>query len=1218
MISSKFPHNLRPQTYLLLARSYSKTSCVPQPGESTPSARDVNAKSKGIKVSKKRKFNVTKVLDEFKALGESSLEPSLNNELFASINKTHYTERRNEVNIEMLPEPLFKKIFGNDKGVPQSAIKLKLAREHLQKHDLLEKVDPPLPQINFPLPALKGKNIEEHFFRIAEEQSVAYRELLKQLTSSNIPNLPERWSTAAGWTKYALHRPPEPVPFPDEDCLVFDIEECMGAGLGPTMAVALAPGGWYAWVATPLAQVLDGGAIPPPKEHLSPLDLINLETPPDCKVHRSESKPKVVVAHNASFDRARVKEQYWLKPSLTRFVDTMSLHVCVSGISSFQKSQLVSKKATADDEVHFENIPGEEWKEQSSLSNLSDVHKLYCGGKGLDKTARDLFVKGNLSDIAENFQESMKYCALDVKATHEVLQKVWSLFLQRFPHPATFAGMLEMSVAYLPVSNAWKDYVASSNESYEKVEVQIKQNLCSAADEACALLHNEQYKDDPWLWDLDWSTQELKLKKFASKATDLDWDKEDQTDPLAQKFRYLVQLRAYLPSRLPHLPGYPAWYRALCPRINSADWVSEGATLISPSMLVTPKLLRLSWEGYPLHKVKDQGWGFLIPGRPPSYLDSTESPASPEEKIIEVCKRNQALLPITQMEINEEFEMKMSKIGSRKKHSIQPPKWYKGLGLFCPDVAIPGLWFMRLPHPGGTHLKVGNPLSKEFVTRFSEGTLKGEGEPGKVLHLSNTSSYWKNNRERIESQQVVWLDKESLPHCVSRVKSKQFGAILPQLIVAGTLTRRAVESTWLTASNADSQRIGSELRAMVHAPPGYHMVGADVDSQELWLAALLGDASFAGVHGATAFGWRTLQGKKSLGTDLHSATAKAAGASRQHAKIMNYARIYGAGQNFAQLLLKRFCPEMSEEQCRKAAINTLTLTKGKRLFSIPVQAFRILFDKQLLTAEDKSSDKLFSTSLGNKFGFISDAGEILLTKPELDMLRGFEKASGVKWIQSASAKARSVWHGGTESAMFNKLEDIANSPCPATPFLSARLSRALEPKTVGTFNFLTTRVNWVVQSSAVDFLHLMLISMRWLLGDHADFRFVLSFHDEVRYLVQSARRYEAATALHATNLLVRSFCARRVGIHDLPHSVAFFSGVEVDKAMRKDATSECVTPSNPNGMSVTYGIPQGETLDVYQALEKVGSNPFKRLTRRKFSIYEYCGLHEDFTNEYSK
>lgn len=46
-------------------------------------------------------------------------------------------------------------------------------------------------------------------------------------------------------------------------------------------------------------------------------------------------------------------------------------------------------------------------------------------------------------------------------------------------------------------------------------------------------------------------------------------------------------------------------------------------------------------------------------------------------------------------------------------------------------------------------------------------------------------------------------------------------------------------------------RVGSELKAMVQVPPGYHLVGADVDSQELWIAAVLGEAHFAGMHGET-------------------------------------------------------------------------------------------------------------------------------------------------------------------------------------------------------------------------------------------------------------------------------------------------------------------------------------------------------------------------------
>jgi len=52
-----------------------------------------------------------------------------------------------------------------------------------------------------------------------------------------------------------------------------------------------------------------------------------------------------------------------------------------------------------------------------------------------------------------------------------------------------------------------------------------------------------------------------------------------------------------------------------------------------------------------------------------------------------------------------------------------------------------------------------------------------------------------------------------------------------------------------------SDRIGSELKAMIQSPPGYHFVGADVDSQELWIAAILGDAYFAGEHGTSLLSW---------------------------------------------------------------------------------------------------------------------------------------------------------------------------------------------------------------------------------------------------------------------------------------------------------------------------------------------------------------------------
>lgn len=58
-------------------------------------------------------------------------------------------------------------------------------------------------------------------------------------------------------------------------------------------------------------------------------------------------------------------------------------------------------------------------------------------------------------------------------------------------------------------------------------------------------------------------------------------------------------------------------------------------------------------------------------------------------------------------------------------------------------------------------------------------------------------------------------------------------------------------------------------------------------------------------------------------------------------------------------------------------------------------------------------------------------------------------------------------------------------------------------------------------------------------------------------------------------------------MNDLPMSVAFFSSVEIDQVLRKESQSECVTPSNPHGLTAGYNIPHGESLNVYEAMEKV-------------------------------
>ncbi|XP_016384061.1 DNA polymerase subunit gamma-1 [Sinocyclocheilus rhinocerous] len=1078
-----------------------------------------------------------------------------------------------------------------------------------------------------------SRNLQEQIFR---GQTQEYTDAASQLQRARLPRMPKEWAWEVGWTRYGPGGERQSVNFPDEKAIVFDVEVCMEEGHCPTLAVAVSPNAWYSWCSKRLIEDRYTWS-----SDLTLSDLIPLETPANSTQPRGGVwQERLVVGHNVSFDRAYIKEQYLLKGSKMRFLDTMSLHMAISGLTGFQRSLWMARKygkrkGLQEVKEHMKRlgrrsegpmIGSWEWVDISSINNLADVHALYVGGEPLRKEPRDLFVKGSMADIRTHFQELMQYCALDVLATHEVFIQQLPLFMERCPHPVTLAGMLEMGVCYLPVNQNWKRYLEDAQTTYEELQREMKKSLMILADDACQLLEDERYKDDPWLWDLDWDVQDFKQKKIpvskkkakqeaeataaAKENVPEDWNEdpgppseEEQAGlhPSSELLQRLKETVSYLPKRRQHLPAHPSWYRKLCVKMSEAEDWSPGASLISLQMRVTPKLMGLTWDGFPLHYTDQHGWGYLVPGRRDN-LDTSEDSEGPvcpyraiESIYKEYCERKgkeqpqyldsppsddfmltdsavwQTVEEVSRLEVFDDEALSTagpSKRIKKKQNSLVENgngecPYHNGNGPYN-DVNIPGCWFFKLPHKDGNDNNVGSPFSKDFLSKMEDGTLQA-GRQGtnatRALEINKMMSFWRNAQKRISSQKVVWLRRAELPRSVGRHddfdEEGQYGAILPQVITAGTVTRRAVEPTWLTASNARKDRVGSELKAMVQVPPGYHLVGADVDSQELWIAAILGEAQFAGMHGCTAFGWMTLQGKKSQGTDLHSRTADTVGISREHAKVFNYGRIYGAGQPFAERLLMQFNHRLSQQEAASKARQMYALTKGLRRYQLSEEGEWLV--KKLNVEVERAEDGSISLQDLRKISKLAT--------------QSTTRGSKRKW----NLAGQRVWAGGTESEMFNKLESIAHSEEPATPVLGCRISRALEPSAVQD-EFITSRVNWVVQSSAVDYLHLMLVAMRWLFEEHnIDGRFCISIHDEVRYLVTSEDCYRAALALQITNLLTRCMFAYKLGMMDLPQSVAFFSEVDIDKCLRKEVTMDCVTPSNPTGVERRYGLRQGQT-----------------------------------------
>jgi len=548
----------------------------------------------------------------------------------------------------------------------------------------------------------------------------------------------------------------------------------------------------------------------------------------------------------------------------------------------------------------------------------------------------------------------------------------------------------------------------------------------------------------------------------------------------------------------PELPSvlWPKWYWDLtAPKKD----LPRGTVDITIRTRFSPLLLKLSWQGWPLFRSKEHGWTFRVPANG-EFTSRTKALTFEKEEDAGFAAVNKEQLPT-------------SKTGG--------------------ESAIPSFCFYKLPHKDGEKANVGNPLAKTFIAYSQDGTMTSPDATAKdALDLNAQCSYWISARDRVLKQMVIWQnDSRDLGFPVGS-EQRKWGVILPQVVTMGTVTRRAIEKTWLTASNAKKNRVGSELKSMVQAPDGYAIVGADVDSEELWISSVMGDAQF-GVHGATAIGWMTLEGTKAAKTDLHSKTADILGISRNQAKVFNYSRIYGAGGKHAVLLLLQSNPSMTSAQAKQLADQLYASTKGKN------------------THHDKH--------FGRKF-----------------------------------------WYGGTESFVFNKLEEIAISDHPNTPALGCGITYALSkehlPSEYGK-DYMPSRINWAVQSSGVDYLHLLIVSIEYLITKYdINARYLISVHDELRYLVAEEDKHRAALALQIANLWTRSLFAFKLGMDDLPQGVAWFSAVDVDKVLRKEVDMPCVTPSHPDP------IPPGESLDITQILQKTNNGSLWRDGRRMAGV----------------
>ncbi|KAJ4467314.1 DNA polymerase family A-domain-containing protein [Lentinula aciculospora] len=241
----------------------------------------------------------------------------------------------------MLSRSLHEQIFKNCAFPFPPKTYTNISLEHLKMHGLDPAQSSTLPSTDFVLPPLQGNNLLEHFHRIGVSLSEPYIPLAKRFAEAELPPIPDDWQLQAGWTKYHHSSDGagycEHVPFPAHDdkseaMLTFDVETMPKYHPNPILACAASPNAWYVWISP---WILDPSSNSP--EHLIPLG--------------SPDMSRIVIGHNVSYDRARIQEEYHLAGTKNRFLDTMSLHVAIKGISSHQRPAWVKYRKEKQDAI---------------------------------------------------------------------------------------------------------------------------------------------------------------------------------------------------------------------------------------------------------------------------------------------------------------------------------------------------------------------------------------------------------------------------------------------------------------------------------------------------------------------------------------------------------------------------------------------------------------------------------------------------------------------------------------------------------------------------------------------------------------------------------------------------------------------------------------------------------------------------------------------------
>lgn len=457
------------------------------------------------------------------------------------------TDTRNLMNIPVLPEGIRSQLFHTP--FREDEVSAYLASQDMGDYaDNLPNNKPyPVPdELDLPVKAEPGVPVFQKITEMAEKRVEFVKVAMQGLIDSGRAPVirPSTLVIQPGWTRY------EPIKrgtafeitasAPQEFLLVFDIETMVKWGQMLLMAAGWSGKAWYIWI----HPCLCGGQI----DYNAKLDM---------------GKAKLLIAHNAGFDRQGVDpacdhpSNKWWEDCL--YIDTMSLHMVVSGLASEQRTSWLMQQ----------NKSYSEWVKMGSPKSLVESWNHHVGKpRNLelmgeeDKAIRNIFVESTKVDhIVARLRELLVYCLSDVRATVELAQSLWPKYLSHAPSPISLAGMLIRGSQVLPLADDWFQWAAKTEDLYNKVDAEISDNLKAiAVDLKDRFMGGESFDDCPWMGQLDWS-----------------------------------------PAKTGKNKGLPAWYR-------TKKVEAEG---VSGTGILAPLLLKVKFDGKTVFYNSKHKWGVL-------------------------------------------------------------------------------------------------------------------------------------------------------------------------------------------------------------------------------------------------------------------------------------------------------------------------------------------------------------------------------------------------------------------------------------------------------------------------------------------------------------------------------------------------------------------------------------------------------------------------------